>query len=78
MAKRKDTSYSKGKRWGFGVAISSLRSSKSNIHKVDKAMKTCANNARSGCRKLNYNERNAYRGMADGMYEAIYASQRRK
>lgn len=46
------------------------------MYKVDKAMKTCSQNARSGCKKLNQNERNAYRGMADGMYDAIMQSEK--
>ena len=78
MAKSKDTSYSKGKRWCFAVAKSQLGTGKLGVHKVDKAMQTCARNARSGTKKLNQNERNAYRGIADGMYDAIKASERRK
>lgn len=76
MANNKNSSYSKGKRWGYAVAKSSLKTSKSNVYKVDKAMKTCSQNARSGCKKLNQNERNAYRGMADGMYDAIMQSEK--
>ena len=76
MAKRK-TPYAKGKRWGFAVAKKQLGSGKSNVYKVDKAMRTCAQNARSGIKKLNQNERSAYRGIADGMYDAIQASERR-
>ena len=74
----KTTPYSKGKRWGYAVASKQLGASKSNVYKVDKAMQTCAKNARSGTKKLNQNERQAYRGMADGMYDAIMASERRK
>ena len=76
MVKAKHTPYSKGKRWGYAVARASIQTSKSNVHKVDKAMQTCARNARMGTRKLNKNERNAYRGMADGIYEAIIQSER--
>ena len=78
MARTKDSPYKKGKRWGFAVARNQLNANKSNIHKVDKAMKTCSQNARSGTKKLNQNERQAYRGIADGMYDAIMASERRK
>lgn len=39
---KSNTSYSSGKRWGFAVARSSLKISKANVHKVDKAMKTCS------------------------------------
>ena len=77
MAKNKITSYSKGKRWGFAVASKQLGAKKGNIYSVDKAMKTCAQNARSGTKKLNQDERQAYRGIADGMYDAIKASERR-
>ena len=77
MAKSKNTPYSKGKRWGFAVASSQLGTGKAGVHKVDKAMHTCAQNARSGTKKLNQNERQAYRGIADGMYDAIKASERR-
>ena len=76
MAKNNNTPYTKGKRWGFAVARASIQTSKSNVHKVDKAMQTCARNARSGIRKLNQNERQAYRGMADGIYEAIQRSEK--
>ena len=78
MANNKNSSYSKGKRWGFAVAKSSLKTSKANVYKVDKAMQTCARNARTGSKsvRLNQNERNAYRGMADGMYDAIMQSEK--
>ena len=73
---KKNTPYSKGKRWGFAVAKSSLKVGKAGVHKVDKAMQTCSKNARTGTRKLNQNERSAYRGMADGMYEAIKSEEK--
>ena len=78
MAKSKDTSYSKGKRWGFAVAKSQLGTGKLGVHKVDKAMQTCSRNARSGSKsvRLNQNERNAYKGIADGMYDAIKLSEK--
>ena len=78
MAKSKNTPYSKGKRWGFAVAMSQISTGKLGVHKVDKAIHTCARNARSGTRKLNQNERQAYRGIADGMYDAIKASERKR
>ena len=71
MSKKKNESYRKGKRWGYAVASGSIKTSKSNVHKMDKAMQTCAKNARTGIKKLNPNERQAYRGIADGMYDAI-------
>ena len=74
----KNNPYRKGKRWGFAVAKASISATGSNVHKVDKAMRTCARNARSGTKKLNQNERQAYRGIADGMYDAIRASERRR
>lgn len=77
MAKSKNTPYSKGKRWGFAVARKQLDASGSNVYKVDKAMQTCAKNARSGTKKLNQNERQAYRGIADGMYDAIKIVERK-
>ena len=78
MAKRKNTPYFKGKRWGFAVAKAHLSNGKAGVHSVDKAMQTCARNARSGTKKLNQNERAAYRGIADGMYDAFVASEKRK
>ena len=80
MAKSKDTPYSKGKRWGFAVASSQIGTGKAGVHKVDKAMQTCARNARTGSKsvRLNQNERNAYKGIADGMYDAIKASERKR
>ena len=76
MANKKTTPYSKGKRWGFAVARLQLSTGKLGVHKVDKAMKTCSQNARSGTKKLNQNERNAYRGIADGMYDAIKSEEK--
>ena len=76
MAKNKNVSYSKGKRWGFAVASKQLGNGKLGVHQVDKAMKTCSQNALSGTKKLNQNERSAYRGIADGMYDAIKQSER--
>ena len=76
MANKKRTPYSKGKRWGFAVAKKQLGNGKFGVHKVDKAMKTCAQNARSGTKKLNQNERSAYRGIADGMYDAIMSEEK--
>ena len=73
----KNTPYSKGKRWGYAVASKQPGASKSNVYKVDKAMQTCAKNARSGTKKLNQNERQAYRGIADGMYDAIMVAERK-
>ena len=74
--RKSNNSYSKGKRWGFAVAKSSLKVGKAGVHKVDKAMQTCFKNARTGMRKLDQNERNAYRGMADGMYEAMKSEEK--
>ena len=77
MVSKSNTPYSKGKRWGFAVAKSSLKVGKAGVHKVDKAMQTCFKNSQTGIRKLNQNERSAYRGMADGMYEALRSEERR-
>ena len=73
----KHTPYSKGKRWGFAVASSMISTGKNGVYKVDKAMKTCYKNAQSGCKKLNKSERAAFRGAADGMYDAFRKSERR-
>jgi hypothetical protein len=73
----KNTSYSKGKRWGFAVASSMISTGKQGVHKADKAMKTCYKNAKSGCKRLNKSERAAFRGAADGMYDAFRKSERR-
>ena len=73
---KKENAYSKGKRWGFAVSKASIGTSKANVHKVDKAMKTCSQNARTGIKKLNRTERDAYRGMADGMYEALRSEEK--
>ena len=64
----KNSSYRKGKRWGFAVMS------------VDKAMTTCARYARTGMKKgkkLNSEERSAYRGIADGIYEFVKKTSRR-
>ena len=60
----------------FAVAMSQISTGKLGVHKVDKAMQTCSRNARFGTRKLNQNERQAYRGIADGMYDAIKLSEK--
>lgn len=73
----KNTPYSKGKRWGFAVASSMIATGKQGVYKADKAMKTCYQNAKSGCKKLNKSERAAFRGAADGMYDAFRKSERR-
>ena len=80
MAKSKNTAYTKGRRWGFAVARAELRAGtgKAGVHKVDKAMATCAQNARSGTKKLTQDERNAYRGISHGMYDALRAAEKRQ
>lgn len=80
MAKSKNTSYVKGRRWGFAVARAELRAGtgKAGVHKVDKAMATCAQNARTGTKRLTQDERNAYRGISHGMYDALRASERKQ
>ena len=77
MPKNNNSSYSKGKRWGFAVAKSSIATGKNGVYKVDKAMRTCSQNALSGKKQLNRTEREAYRGMADGMYDALRAAERK-
>ena len=75
---RKDIShYHRGKRWGFAVAKVEIASGKLGVHKADKAMQTCSRIARTGIKKLNDNERSAYRGMADGMYDAFKSYEKR-
>ena len=76
MSKTKNSAYLRGKRWGFAVGSASIKTGKNNVYKVDKAMQTCYKNSKSGIKKLNTTERNAYRGMADGMYDAIRRSER--
>ena len=77
MAKsNKNTAYKRGRRWGFAVGNASLKTGKKNVYKVDKAMQTCYKNAKTGIKKLNTTEKDAYRGMADGMYDAIRRAER--
>ena len=73
----KNDSYSKGKRWGFAVASASISSDKNGVYKADRAMQTCSKNARTGTKKLNVTERQAYRGMADGIYDALKSAERK-
>ena len=79
MSKKKNnnSSYSKGKRWGFAIGSSSISSGKNVVYKADRAMQTCARNARSGTKKLNAIERQAYKGMADGIYDALKVAERK-
>ena len=76
MSKQKNSAYSRGKRWGFAVGNASIKTGTKNVYKVDKAMQTCYKNSKTGIKKLNKSEKDAYRGMADGMYEAIRRSER--
>ena len=71
MVKKQNSPYMKGKRWGFAKASASISTGKLGVAQADKAMQTCSRIARTGTKKLNKNERDAYRGMADGMYEAF-------
>ncbi|MBQ9069926.1 MAG: hypothetical protein IJY23_01085 [Clostridia bacterium] len=75
--KKSKSHYHNGKRWGFAVAKAQITSGKLGVAKADKAMQTCSRIARTGTKKLNKNERDAYRGMADGMYEAFRNSEKR-
>ena len=68
----------KGKRWGFAKASASISTGKLGAAQADKAMQTCSRIARTGTKKLNKNERDAYRGMADGMYEAFQKHEKPK
>ncbi|MBE6536889.1 MAG: hypothetical protein E7673_02940 [Ruminococcaceae bacterium] len=76
--KKTKSHYHDGKRWGFAIARSQIRSGKLGVAKADKAMQTCSRIARTGTKKLNKNERDAYRGMADGMYEAFRKDEKPK
>ena len=76
----KNSSYRKGKRWGFAVMRAASETSKGAVMSVDKAMTTCARYARTGMKKgkkLNSEERSAYRGIADGIYEFVKKTSRR-
>lgn len=70
------SSYKKGRKWGFAVASSLISTGKAGVHQADKAMTTCAKNAKTGYKKINYKERSAYRGIADGMYDAIKSDEK--
>ena len=72
-----ENAYIKGKRWGFAVGSSSIASGKQGVEKADRAMQTCPKNARTGTKKLNVTERQAYRGMADGIYDALKTAERK-
>ena len=81
MPKNNNSSYSKGKRWGFAVAKNSIATGKNGVYKVDKAMRTCSQIALTGKKQFNQtfnqSEREAYRGAADGMYDALRAAERK-
>ena len=78
MSKTKNnTAYNKGKRWGFAIGSSSISSGKNGVYKADRAMQTCAKNAHTGTKKLNATERQAYKGMADGIYDALKVAERK-
>ena len=71
----KNSSYAKGKRWGFAIMRAAAQTSKGAVMQADKAMQTCAKYAESGykCKqvKLTQHERAAYKGAADGIYEYV-------
>ena len=70
--------YRRGRRWGFAVMTAATKTSKGAVMHADKAMQTCARNARTGVKRLTAQERAAYRGMADGMYDAVRKQERRR
>ena len=70
--------YVRGRKWGFAVMTAASRTSKGAVHQADKAMQTCARNARTGVKRLSASERKAYQGIADGMYDAIRRHERRR
>ena len=73
-----NSDYARGRKWGFAVMTAATRTSKGAVMGADKAMQTCARNARTGTKKLTEAERSAYRGIADGMYDAVRKSERRR
>ena len=73
----KNDPYLKGKRWGFAVGSSSIASGKNGVYKADRAMQTCMRNAESGKKKLTQTERDAYRGMSHGIYDALKYAERK-
>lgn len=73
-----NTDYRRGRKWGFAVMTAATKTSKGAVMNADKAMQTCARNARTGTKKLTESERAAYRGIADGMYDAVRKSERRR
>ena len=75
--KNSSSSYKRGKRWGFAVGVNSDKSGQGGVMKADKAMRTCSQLARGGLKKLTTDERQAYRGMADGIYDGLRVLERR-
>ena len=74
---KNNTAYNKGKRWGFAIGSSLISSGKNGVYKADRAMQTCSRNAFTGTKKLNVTERQAYKGMADGIYDALKVAERK-
>ena len=70
--------YRRGRKWGFAVMTAATQTDKGAVMKADKAMQTCARNARTGVKRLSASERKAYQGIADGMYDAIRRQERRR
>ena len=74
----RNSSYSRGKRWGYAIFKSNLELfGKRGLDKSDATATTCGRYARdtrikktkSG-KTLDYNTRRAYQGIQDGIYEA--------
>lgn len=74
----RNSSYSRGKRWGYAIFKSNLQLfGKLGLQKSDKTAMTCGRYAKderikktkSG-KTLDYNTRRAYQGIQDGIYEA--------
>ena len=69
--------YRRGRKWGFAVMTAATHTDKGAVMKADKAMQTCARNARTGVKRLSASERRVYQGISDGMYDAMKLAERR-
>ena len=63
--------YRRGKKWGYAVGMTACKIGGKEPIKAGSAMRTTRRNSDTGCKKLTAFERQAYRGMSDGIYDAL-------
>ena len=63
--------YRRGKKWGYAVGSTACAVGGAEPIKAGKAMQTTRRNSDTGCKRLSASERQVYRGISDGIYDAL-------